>query len=82
MSSVPQESSELFTERVEQLSHLASPVATADGRVYFVSTGKSYVLRAGAKLEVIGGGDLGGGGNGSSPAVSNGRIFVHDFEFL
>jgi outer membrane protein assembly factor BamB len=73
---------DLFTERLENLSHLASPIATADGRIYYVSTGKSYVLRAGPKLEVIGGGNLGGGGNGSSPAVSNGRIFVRDFDFL
>ena len=73
---------ELFTERLEDLSHLASPIATADGRIYYVSTGKSYVLRAGPRLEVIGGGNLYGGGNGSSPAVSNGRIFVRDFEFL
>jgi len=36
----------------------------------------------GPKFEVIGGVDLGGWGNGSSPAVSNGRIFVRDFNFL
>lgn len=68
--------------RLEDLSHLASPIAAADSRIYYVSTGKSYVLKAGPRLEVIGGGNLYGGGNGSSPAVSNGRIFVRDFEFL
>jgi len=73
---------EVYRERLEKLSFLASPIATADGRVYFVSTGKSYVLKVGPKFEVIGGGDLGGWGNGSSPAVSNGRIFVRDFNFL
>ncbi|MBM4042933.1 MAG: hypothetical protein FJ290_30965, partial [Planctomycetes bacterium] len=73
---------EVFRDKLDKVSKLASPIATADGRVYFVSTGTSYVLKAGPKLEIIGGGTLGGWGNGSSPAVANGRIFVRDFEFL
>ena len=73
---------EVFAEKLEKVSKLASPVATADGRIYFVSTGTSYVIKAAPTLEIIGGGKLGGWGNGSSPAVSNGRIFVRDFRFL
>ena len=73
---------EVFRDKLDKVSKLASPIATADGRVYFASTGTSYVLKAGPKLEIIGGGSLGGWGNGSSPAVSNGRIFVRDNEFL
>jgi outer membrane protein assembly factor BamB len=72
----------VFTERLEGVSKLASPIATADGRIYFVSTGRSYVLKVGPRPEILGGGDLQGWGNGSSPAVSNGRIFVRDFENL
>jgi outer membrane protein assembly factor BamB len=72
----------VFVERLDKVSKLASPIATADGRVYFVSTGTSYVIKAGPKLEILGGGNLGGWGNGSSAAVSGGRIFVRDFEFL
>jgi outer membrane protein assembly factor BamB len=68
--------------KLDGVSKLASPVATADGRVYFVSTGKSYVIKPGPTIEVLGGGNLNSGGNGSSPAVSNGRIFVRDFENL
>ena len=64
------------------VSKLASPIATADGRVYFVSTGKSYVIKPGATIEVLGGGNLDGWGNGSSPAISGSRIFVRDFENL
>ena len=71
-----------FTATLDGVSKLASPVATADGRVYFVSTGKSYVLKAGPTLEVLGKGDLGGGGNGSSAAFSGGKIFVRDHENL
>jgi outer membrane protein assembly factor BamB len=73
---------EVFTAELKGVSKLAGPFATADGRVYFVSTGKSYVIKAGPTLEILGGGNLGGGGNGSSPAISTGRIFVRDFEFL
>ncbi len=72
----------LYTAELKDVSKLASPFATADGRIYFMSTGKSYVLKAGPTLEIIGGGNLGGWGNGSSPAVSAGRIFVRDFDFL
>jgi outer membrane protein assembly factor BamB len=73
---------EMFTERLAGVSKLASPFTTPDGRVYFVSAGKSYVLKVGATLEVIGGGDLGQSGNGSSPAVSGGRIFVRGTSHL
>ena len=73
---------QVFTGELEGVSKLASPIATADGRLYFVSTGKSYVIKAGPTLEVLGKGDLGGYGNGSSAAVAGGRIFIRDFEFL
>lgn len=73
---------EVFREKLDKVSKLASPIAATDGRVYFLSTGTSYVINAGPKLEVLGGGDLGGAGNGSSPAVANGRIFVRDFDYL
>jgi outer membrane protein assembly factor BamB len=71
-----------YTQRLDGMSKLASPIATADGRVYFASTGKSYVLRAGAEPDILGSGSLGGGGNGSSPAIAGGRIFVRDTESL
>jgi hypothetical protein len=35
------------------VSTWASPFATADGRIYFASAGKSYVLKAGDKLDVL-----------------------------
>ena len=72
----------LFTERLERVSKTASPVATADGRVYFASAGLSYVIAAGLELKILATNKLGDGGNGSSPAIANGRIFVRNFEFL
>lgn len=73
---------QVFTGRLPKVSKLASPVATADGRIYFVSTGTSYVIKAGPTLEILGQGDLGGSGNGASPAVSAGRIFIRDHDAL
>jgi hypothetical protein len=50
-------------------------VADADGNVYFASAGKSYVLKAGPKFEVLGANDL-EDANHCSPAISGGRIFL------
>ncbi len=73
---------ELYSERVEGITNLASPVATADGLVYFLTSGKSHIIKAGPKLEIVATNDLGGygGNNGPSPAIANGRIFVRDAE--
>lgn len=71
---------EMFTERLAGVSHLASPIATTDGRVWFLTSGKSYVVKAGPKLEVLATNDLGGGDSnaGASPAVASGRIILRD----
>jgi hypothetical protein len=69
-----------YAERLEALTNLASPIATVDGRVYFVTSATSYVIRSGPKLEVLARNELGGfsGNNGPSPAVADGRIYVRD----
>jgi outer membrane protein assembly factor BamB len=72
----------MYTKFLSDVSLLASPLATADGRIYFVGAGKSYVLKAGPKYESLGGGHVGGWDIGASPAVSGGRIFVRDGESL
>ena len=70
----------LYDERLEGLTNLASPVATTDGRVFFLSSATSYIIKAGPKLEVLAKNNLGGynGNNGPSPAIANGRIYVRD----
>ena len=70
----------LYTERLEGLTNLASPVTTPDGRVWFLTSSTSYVIKAGPKLEVLAKNELGGysGNNGPSPAIANGRIYVRD----
>jgi outer membrane protein assembly factor BamB len=72
----------LYSGRLEGFPKIASPIATPDGYVYCVSTGKSYVLKDGPKLEIIATNDLGGGGNCSSPAIANGKIYIRDFDHL
>ena len=65
----------VYTKALAGVSSLASPVATADGLVYFASGGKSYVLKAGPTFEVVATNDLGDPGH-ASPAVAQGRLFI------
>ncbi len=65
----------LDDERIPGVSPIPSPFATADGRVYFGSGGKSIVVKAGPKIEILATNDL-GEDNGSSAAVSGGRIYI------
>jgi outer membrane protein assembly factor BamB len=66
---------EVFTERLPGVSTACSPFTTPEGRIYFASAGKSYVVKAGAKLEVLAVNDLGDGSQASS-AVAEGCIFL------
>jgi outer membrane protein assembly factor BamB len=72
----------VYEEKVEGIPTYPSPVATKDGRIYFAGVGKSCVIKAGPKLEVLATNDLGEGEKnewtltGPSAAVSDGRIFL------
>lgn len=65
----------VYSERLPGASTASSPVATADGRLYFASAGKSYVVRAGPKFEVLATNDLEDPSQ-ASPAVSGGRLYL------
>jgi hypothetical protein len=56
-------------------------VATADGRIYFASAGKTFVIRASTEHTVMAVNDLGDGGE-ASPAVSSGRIVLKGRRYL
>ena len=63
-------------QRFDKLgSSWASPITDGDGRIYFASGGKSYVVQSGPQLKVLAVNDL-GDPNHCSPAVSNGRLFI------
>jgi outer membrane protein assembly factor BamB len=68
----------VYDERLPGIDTIASPIVTADGRIYFAGSGKSYVIAAGPKLEVLGSGDLYDDRDyqSPSPAVSGGRLFI------
>jgi outer membrane protein assembly factor BamB len=53
---------EMYAENVgPAISSFASPFATADGLVYFASSGKSTIIKAGPKFELVAVNDLGDG---------------------
>jgi outer membrane protein assembly factor BamB len=72
----------VFEEHVDGIPTYTSPVATKDGCVYFGSSDKTTVIKAGPKLEVLAQNVLEverhgeGGSSGPSPAVAMGRIFL------
>ncbi len=72
---------EVFKERLEGADSAVSPFATADGRIYCASAGRSYVLKAGPTLEVLARNDLGDPGR-ASPAVAAGRIYLKGGRYL
>lgn len=65
---------ELWSERLGG-DFPPSPVATADGLIYYASGGRSWVLRAGPTFDLVGTSDLGDGGH-ASPAIAGGRLFL------
>lgn len=72
---------EVFKERLEGADSAVSPFATADGRIYFASANKSYVLKAGPKLEMLAVNTLSDASR-ASPAVAGGRIYLKGGRFL
>jgi outer membrane protein assembly factor BamB len=72
---------QVFSERLAGIATAPSPIATADGRIYFASAGKSYVLKAGPTPEILATNDLGDGSE-ASPAVAGGRIFLKGRQYL
>jgi hypothetical protein len=71
-----------FQERLSGISGVASPIATADGRIYLASPTKSYVIKAGPKLEVLAVNDLHDCHDFTSAAISAGRIFIKGKSYL
>jgi outer membrane protein assembly factor BamB len=69
------------SERLEGIDHAVSPVATADGRIYCASAGRSYVVQAGSKYELLGSSDLGDPSR-ASPAVAAGRLYLKGGRYL
>lgn len=71
----------VFSERLPGVSASSSPIATPDGRIYLASAGKTYVLKAGPKLDILATNDLGDSAP-ASPAVSDGKLFLKGRKWL
>jgi outer membrane protein assembly factor BamB len=72
----------VYEQRLPRISPGASPIATPDGRIYFASPGRSYVVKAGPQFETLAKNDLGEGDPYTTPAVSGGRIFIKGRNYL
>jgi outer membrane protein assembly factor BamB len=72
----------IHEEKTPGITPSASPIATPDGRIYFASPGKSYVIKADPKLEILAVNFLGDGADYTTPAISNGRIFIKGKSYL
>lgn len=67
---------QVYVQRLNRLtSTWASPIADANGRLFFASAGMSYVIKTGKDFEVLGINDL-GDPNHASAAVSGNRLLV------
>lgn len=72
----------MFEERAAQITPSASPVATADGRIYFASSKKTYVIQAGPEFKQLAVNDLDDSPDYSAAAVSRGKIFIKGKSYL
>lgn len=72
----------VWEERTPKISPSASPIACPDGRIYFGSSVKSYVIKAGPKFELLATNDLDDGPDYTTPAASNGRLFIKGKSYL
>ncbi len=72
---------ELFSSRLEGVSTQSSPIVAPDGVVYFASAGKSYVVKAGPKLEILATNDLQDGSE-ASPAVAPKRLILKGSKYM
>ena len=75
----------LFEERVQKITPSASPIATADGHIYFASAKRTFVLKAGDSFELLATNDLetdGGAQDYTTPAVADGRFYFKGRSYL
>jgi len=67
---------QVYSERLEGItSTWASPVADPNGRLFFASAGRSYVIQSGPEFRVLAVNDL-GDANHPSPAAAGGKMFL------
>ncbi len=71
----------VYSERLEKVSNHASLISAPDDRIYLASAGRTYVVKAGEKFEILATNDLGDDSH-ASPAVSDGRMYLKGRKML
>ena len=66
---------ESYATRLNGVSTASSPIVTPQGRIYFASSGKTFVVQAGAKFELLATNDL-GEPTYASAAASEGGLYL------
>lgn len=66
---------EKYAQRLNGVSVSSSPIVTPDGKLYFASAGKSFVVQTGPTFELLATNDL-GDASASSVAVSHGKMVL------
>jgi outer membrane protein assembly factor BamB len=72
----------VFEERTPRISPSASPITTGDGRIYFASSVRSYIIKADPKFELLATNDLDDGPDYTSAAISRGHLFIKGKSYL
>ena len=72
---------EQFAQRLNGVSVSSSPIVTPDGKLYFASAGKTFVVQAASKFELLATNELGDGA-APSGAVSEGKLILKGKKFI
>jgi len=72
---------ERFTARLDGVSTSSSPIVAPDGTIFLASAGKSYVIKAGPKIDILATNEL-GDGSSASPAVAHGMLILKGSKYL
>jgi outer membrane protein assembly factor BamB len=72
---------QVYAERLEGVSTSSSPITTPDGRIYCASAGRSYVVQAGPKCNVLAINDLDDASQASA-AVADGTVYLKGKQYL
>ncbi|MDB5391560.1 MAG: outer rane biosis protein BamB, partial [Planctomycetaceae bacterium] len=72
---------ERYATRLEGVSSPSSPIVTPSGLIYLASAGKSYVVRAGEKYDLVGTNEL-GDPCAASPAVAAGKLILKGQQYV
>jgi outer membrane protein assembly factor BamB len=74
----------VYEERIERAGQIYASAVLADGRLYYVSrNGRTFVVAAAPKYELLAVNDLGDGSTfNASPAVAGNRLLIRSDKFL